>query len=313
MMKKLDEIKNLTQSIPSFKDVVEMDIQVDWIVEQAIPKKCVILLVGKSGIGKTWFMIRMIEAIIQGKEFLGMKTFPVPTFYIDFENPLPVIHDRLEKVMESWNMNENMAFYWHRYHDPAPPRIDSVDWQHYRKFLKEHRECLIIFDTLRSSQMQNLNDDQVAAKLMEKLKHLSDLGATTILLHHTPKYNANIFKSSGTIPDLSDHTLIMKDTKKPGIRRFGTLDKTRYGDFEIFYRHNGNFSFALENDPFLEEITPVVNFIKSNPACNQVTIKENFSNKYSSDSTWGAKLKKAEELELFKSEKRGKEKIYWIE
>jgi RecA-family ATPase len=312
-MKKLSEIENLTQSIPSFKAITELDIHVEWIVEQAVPKKCVILLVGRRGIGKTWFMIRMIEAIIQGKEFLGMPTIPITTFYIDFENPLPVIHDRLETVLQSWDMSENLAFYWHRYQEPAPPRIDSVDWEHYQRFLAENGECLIIFDTLRTSQMQNLNDDQVAARLMERLKHLSDLGATIILLHHTPKYDTTTFKASGTIPDLADHTLIMKDTNTHLVRSFGTLDKTRYGEFDTFYRHNGNFNFRLEQDPFLKEIAPIVQLIRNNPNCNQKFIKEHFPKKYASDSTWNSKLKKAEEMDLFKSERLKKERRYWIE
>jgi RecA-family ATPase len=312
-MKKLDEIENLTKSIPSFKAITELDIHVEWIVDTAIPKKCVILFVGRRGIGKTWFMIRMIESIIQGKDFLGMATTPIPTFYIDFENPLPVIHDRLEIVLQSWDMSEDLAFFWHRYHDPVPPRIDSVDWKCYTRFLKEHKECLIVFDTLRSSQTQNLNDDQVAAKLMERLKHLSDLGATIILLHHTPKYDTTTFKASGTIPDLADHTLIMKDTNTNLVRSFGTLDKTRYGDFETFYRHNGNFSFQLEQDPFLREVDPIVQIIRENPNCNQKFIKEHFPRKYSSDSTWNAKLRKAEEIGLFKSERIKKERRYWIE
>jgi hypothetical protein len=314
-MKKLNEIENLTQSLHTFKKITELDIQVEWIVEQAIPKKCVILFVGRHGIGKTWFMIRMIESILQNKDFLGMSTTQIPTLYVDFENPLPVIHDRLNIVLDGWAMNEGLAFYWHRYHDPAPPPTDSINWKYYEKFLKENGECLIIFDTLRSAQMQNLNDDQDSAKLMERFKHLSDIGGTIVLLHHPPKYNPEIPKASGTLPDLADHVLLIKDTKKRGVYCFSTLEKTRYDHFETYFTYNGNHNFVQRDDPFLAEINPVIQFIKEHSGCCQTDIKEAFPKQvpphYASSSTWDLKLKRAEELGLFQSKKEHNRRVYW--
>jgi hypothetical protein len=315
-MKKLNEIENLTQSLQTFDEVTELDIQVEWIVDKAIPKKCVIMFVGRRGIGKTWFMIRMIECILQGKDFLGMPTVQIPTFYVDFENPLPVIHDRLKTLKEGWKMKGYPAFYWHRYHDPAPPRIDSVGWVHYQRFLKENGECLIVFDTLRSAQMQNLNDDQDSAKLMERLKHLSDIGATVVLLHHTPKYDTTTFKASGTLADLADHMLILKDAKERGVYCYSTLEKTRYDEFEVYLTRNGNHDFAGRDDPFLAELAPIIQLIKEHPGCNQKFIKESFPQNiyphFSSDSTWKRKLDRAEELKLFTSKKTKKERNYWV-
>jgi hypothetical protein len=310
------DITNLSASLPSFDDIKHLDIHVEWIVEQAVPKNCVVLFAGRRGIGKTWFTFRMIENILQGKQFLGLNTTPIPVFYIDFENPLPVVVDRINILAETWETRNQPASYWHRYHDVAPPRIDTEHWIEYRRLVEESgNECLIVFDTLRSSQMQNINDDQDSAKIMERLKHLSDLGATVLLLHHTPKYDPTTFKGSGTIADLVDHVLLIKDTSDPGVYSYGTLEKTRYDHFEVFLTHAGNHDFVVQDDPFEQEMQGIVAFIKGNPGRNQSAIKKEFPAKvyphYSSASTWGAKLAKGEELGYFSSKKEGNQRLYY--
>ncbi|NIS63386.1 MAG: AAA family ATPase, partial [Proteobacteria bacterium] len=261
------------------KDLQELDISVTWAVESLIPCESITLISGRGGIGKTWLSIQLAEAVSKGAAFMGLATKRTPTVYIDFENSLPVLVERVRKV----GVSETL--FWHINNESRrPPRLDDEDWGLY-KYMPEG--SLLIFDTLRAAQSRDENDSRHMAFIMTRLKELRDLGFTIVLLHHTPKASDRIYKGSTAISDLADHVLSLykvKKTKPEEIQededdsdcyyRFGTRDKTRYEPFHIFLSFNPEKAFERAPDPDTEDLEKIHQLISEKDRLNQSQIFE---------------------------------------
>ncbi len=111
---------------------------------------------------------------------MGLTTQTADVAYIDFDNPWPVLIDRVKKI------GCHEVIFWHAVHDPKPPKLASPEWEVYKKF----KPGLILIDTLRSSQTKDENDSRQMSFVMDRLMELRNAGFTIVLLHHAPKGNA---------------------------------------------------------------------------------------------------------------------------
>ncbi len=249
-------------------ELQKVECTVGWVWDKQVPERSITLLSGKGGIGKTWLVLGLADAVSRGVPFLGLETKQMPVYYIDFENSLPVLVDRVRKI------NITDVRFWHNGDKVRPPKIDSQEFALY----KQLPPGLIIFDTLRASQSQDENDSRFMAMVMGKLKELRDLGFTIVILHHTPKSNDRTYKGSTAIFDLSDHVLglyrvkqgtanEMLDDNKKGTDNemedtndedeekvffIGTKDKTRYEPFHMFIQFDPERGFIPAPDPDTE-------------------------------------------------------------
>ena len=131
-----------------------------------------------------------------GEPFFSLDVMKMPDYYIDFENPLPEIADRMKKTGGSKNLK-----IWHLGHDPMPVRFDSDEWEIYKSF----PPGLFIIDSLRSSHLLEENSSKDASFIMGRFKEIRALGHTIILIHHESK--AGGYRGSTAWFDLSDHIL----------------------------------------------------------------------------------------------------------
>jgi hypothetical protein len=69
--------------------------EVEWAVEQLIPKNGVTLIIGDPGCGKTWQALSLGHAASLGGQFLGREVMRMAVLYLDRENPLGLIRERL--------------------------------------------------------------------------------------------------------------------------------------------------------------------------------------------------------------------------
>lgn len=246
------------------KEIQQLDIKVEWIIEKLLPKQSISLFHGKGGIGKTWLSLQLAAIVSKGKLFMGLSTIKEPVYYIDFENSLPVLVDRIKKL----GIEEPL--FWHNSFDTNPPKIDSPEWEAYKKLAPG----LLIVDTLRAFQLQDENDSRHMAIIMGRLKELREFGHTILLLHHTPKSNERTYKGSTAIFDLSDHVLSLYRTSKKDADdedesgqyyRFGTKEKTRYEPFHMFLTFEPREGFVEAQDPDTEdmkELGKIMNIFK---------------------------------------------------
>ena len=244
------------ENLETWSAIQEKDIKISWLVDKIIPENAVNVLYGAGGVGKTWLILDIARCIGNGKPWLdNHECVKRPVVYVDFENSLPVLNERLKKL----GTGEGV-FFWRANNKENPaPKLNSVRWEKYKELPEG---SVIIFDSLRSSQTGGENSSDAMAAIMGRLKILRDLGYTIILLHHTRK-NSNSIKGSSAIVDLSDHVLslnvvgrsergmsiILPDEEDIKLYRFGTAEKTRYIPYHVNLSFEADKGFVVADDP----------------------------------------------------------------
>lgn len=243
------------------------DVKIEWLLENLIPQGGITVFSGVGGSGKTYLCLQILDAIAEGREVFGLKTTKTPVFYIDHENPLAVMKDRLEKLA-----CENIQ-HWSLWSETPPPKLDSDDWILYKSLPKG---CLACFDSLRSIQDLDENSTKDMAFVMGRLKALREAGITPYILHHTPKSDPRTYRGAGPISDLADHTLNLFVGKQGTEGRiveegelaqpvfFGCSGKSRYEQHRILITFNPDGTgFALAEDPDNENLEGIRELILS--------------------------------------------------
>lgn len=242
-------------------EIRSLNIKIEWLIDGIIPKNAVTLFFGRGGIGKTTLAMQMCSAIASGQNFLGKDTQKTTVIYVDYENSLPVLSDRLKTV------GADDVLFWSSADDPK--KLDQQD-DVYLNLLRQNPNCLFVFDTLRSAQDGDENDSRFMAGVMKSVRKLRDYGATIVLLHHTKKSEDDVYKGSTAIFDLVDHVLGLYPVKKEKTTEesndeiakssgstffFGTKDKTRFMPSKNYLRFdNDRRLFMLADDPQIDHL-----------------------------------------------------------
>lgn len=258
----------------------QLNITIEWAIDRLLPRQSITLLHGRGGIGKTWLSLIMADAISKRIPFMGLDTVSMPVIFIDFENSLPVLVDRIKRI------GIEDVLFWHNSNELLrPPKLDKEDWNLYQQLPEG---SLLIYDTLRASQGQDENDSRHMAFILSRLKELRDKGFTILLLHHAPKSNDRTYKGSTAILDLADHVLSLHKVKKGNpeggeieddddqncLYRLGTKDKTRYEPFHIFMAFDKAQGFVKALDPDEEDLQGIYEILQERGTLNQKQIFE---------------------------------------
>lgn len=266
----------LLDSLLKWNDILTLDIQTEYILDKLIPKGSITQLFGRGGIGKTSLCLQIARAVAEGLPFADLQTIKTPVYFIDFENPLSVLKERVTYIGNTENV-----YIWHISGNPMPPRLDTKEWELY----KELPAGLLIFDTLRAAHLSDENNSKDMAIVIARLKELREAGFTILLLHHTPKGNEGIYKGSTALLDLVDHVLSLesvKDTEnesiefdKDNLYRLGVRIKTRYEPYHIFLKFNPEIKgFELAKDPSIEVLEAIHELLEDKEELNTNQIYE---------------------------------------
>lgn len=310
---------NISNSLKRGSELQALELQVEWLIDRLIPERSVTLLHGRGGLGKTWICLQIANAIAEGQEFLSLKTKTRPVVYIDFENSLPLLIERLRKL------NIKNVLFWHLSAELKPPKLDSKDYIFFKDL---PHESLLIFDTLRAAHNGDENSSKDMSFVLGRLKELRELGFTILLNHHTGKADERIYKGSTAISDLADHVLSLHKIKRSNFEdidddlepgpgdffRFGTREKTRYEPYHLFLTFDpeaGGFLFA--DDPDQENLNAIAEFIKTaDHTLNQTEIFDwaKAELEIKKKVKLSSLLKKGEKLRLWISRKEGYRRLY---
>jgi AAA domain-containing protein len=164
-----------------------------WIVEGLIPARCITILVGNSGEGKTPLLYQQALCIAAGIDFLGMPVARGHVLVLDFENGLGE-SDKLIQSLAShlsisevpaeltlWNGNDAVSQF-----GQLGYRVPDIitDWAN----STGDAEKLVIIDSLGSLTAAAEEKNRQALDFMQLLRELNRKCGTTICFcHHRRK------------------------------------------------------------------------------------------------------------------------------
>lgn len=247
-------VLDLNVLLPTFEQIAKFDRHIEYTVQGAIPQESITLIPGRGGLGKSWLAQQLGNCIAEGQPFCGLPTKKSLVYFVDYENSLSMLCDRA-RILGPSSMR-----LWHISNDVQPPRFDSPDWILFKSLFPG----VLIIDTLRSCQLGDENSSKDMAMVMGRFKELRELGFTIILLHHTQKADARIYKGSTAILDLCDHVLGLEKVKDVGSDqvvdddeshlpfRLGTREKTRFEPFAMYLKFDATKGFSTAVNPEIE-------------------------------------------------------------
>jgi replicative DNA helicase len=238
---------------------------VSYIVRDLIPTGSVVLLAGTPGIGKSSVALNLAITCAMGAEFLGHRCRWIKCLYLDKENALPLVQQRMSlyadcslpelKIWGGWVLDE-------------PPMVGDprlVQWA------AEHRP-LIIFDSLLRFHDADENSASEMRGVMKHLRRLAEVGATVLVLHHRSKSDNSKYRGSSDIVAAVDIAFSLEE--KDGLLELHCF-KSRYGPEQSLRFHadfaKGIFEIAEEkaDKKEAEELEVICKFIGDNPGATQ--------------------------------------------
>lgn len=236
-----------TKLVYNFQEVVEADIQIEWLLESAIPTQGLGVITGQPGVGKTQLAIQMAASFALGKEILGWqnRVGEQKVLFMSLEMELMALKllmtnmaPMYEPVMRK--LAKNLDFYavntWLSL-DKAP----AVAF--FENLLREYKPDVVVVDSLSRVVSGTLSDETTAKELMHQLNKLRrTYQCSFIFVHHDKKrgrdQNGPAILSDmlgfQTISANFDWAISLSKTEERGIL---TLD-------------NIKSRFAVERDPF---------------------------------------------------------------
>lgn len=173
------------KTIFSLAELMKSDLApVDYYIEPIIPKNNVIIIGGKPGSFKSFFMLLMGISMVNSEYLLGK--FKVTNNYkillYDLENGPRVIYQRTKYTMNGLGITDYNALHGLL----IEPNFDRNDIE--KEFNKAKDFDIIILDSYRRFLKGDESDSQITDMFYKNfLKPLKALGKTIIILHHFRK------------------------------------------------------------------------------------------------------------------------------
>jgi|SRR6185437_10298269 len=141
-------------------------------IRPELPRGAVVALTGDAGSGKS------TVATAWARDAYRLKG--IPSLFLDRENPLNVIADRLSRL--GTEDGPGLRFWGGWLPDEAP----MPDSPLVRQWAAEHRGIVVV-DSFSAYLDGDQNDASVCRLFMHKLRRLADVGSTVVILHHSGK------------------------------------------------------------------------------------------------------------------------------
>src|SRR5438128_8273927 len=116
--------RNIIRAWDEIPDVMTMAApRIEWVVEGIIPRASVTLLAGEPGSYKSWLALALLRGAVAGEKFLERQCAALSVLYLDRENPLTVVRERLAMLgVESLGS----ARIWGGWLPDSPPAIGDM-------------------------------------------------------------------------------------------------------------------------------------------------------------------------------------------
>ena len=208
---------------------------IDWLIEDVVPRAQVGVIYGASGSGKTFFALDMACAVQRGGVWRLKQIEQADTFYVAAEAGNGI----KKRIAAYLQHNGPGAMPWFVDYQPNLATLESVHAISKSIKLRSQNAGLIFLDTLALSHDGDENSSKDMSLVLRHCKILSDdTGALVVLVHHTGKDETKGMRGSSSLYAGADFVLevVAKDKDRTMI-----VDKLKDGE------RGAKFGFSLQS------------------------------------------------------------------
>jgi hypothetical protein len=252
--------------------VFSLKASLNWRTDGMIAEGSVSLICAESNTGKTWFAYYLAGCVAHGIPVLGKPVRACKVLYLDGENPLYVVKQRL---MDLGISETSSLIVWGGWNDSPPvgPQDPLV-----MEFAQQHKG-LIIYDSLIEFHPGSEQSSTETRAFMRQFRALANLGATVVILHHTGKAEtAKLYRGSSDIKASVDTAYVLARTTEETQELRGlsmTCFKSRLAppqDFGMIFEKGRGFISSEEVKPFARTKAAITEILTANPKSNQAQV-----------------------------------------
>ena len=197
--------------------------EIKYLIEPEVPKGALVLVTGAPGSGKSTLVMHWsMQMALAGNEVL----------YLDRDNPLFIAQERIERF---GGKTVDGLMYWglwtkDAHGEPLEPPYPDSDFL--KEAVRQMKNPVVVFDTFATFSNGDENDNAVVGATFKRLRHLTNLGATVLVIHHKGKNAASKYRGASAMEGAVDAGVEVVGTVEEGqltrieVRTF----KTRIGD-----------------------------------------------------------------------------------
>ena len=206
-------------SLSQIPSVFGLESKLNWRVEGMIAQGSITMICAESGTGKTWFGYYLAGCVANNIPVLGQPVLGCKVLYLDGENPLYVAKQRLKDLGILDSADLKMWGGWNTSPPPGPSDSLVID------FAREHKG-LILYDSLIEFHSGSEQSSTETRSFMRHFRHLANLGASVIVLHHSGKAETSkLYRGSSDIKAAVDTAYALTRTG-PELAELGDLALT---------------------------------------------------------------------------------------
>lgn len=201
------------QQVFTINELLNAEFQLDWLVENMIPKGTINFISAESGIGKSRITLQLAEAMAAGKQFLEWPIDrKIKTMYLSLEMDRYMLKHFSEGLSGGTDYAKDISDNLLLVPVGNPISLVSEDGIKYIEYLIEtHRPEIIFIDALGSLTLGELSEVE-AKSIMTKLKgFIGEYGTTFYIIHHNRKPPSAQAKSAPTLADVYGNQYIVTD------------------------------------------------------------------------------------------------------
>jgi AAA domain/DnaB-like helicase N terminal domain len=236
--------------------------EIGWVVQDLIPAQGVTIIAGEAGSGKTWLALALARALTFGGKFLNRETRLARVLYLDRENPLSLIRDRLLALFGGPSDFRP----WGLWCSDQPPMIGDSRLLEFAR-----QEPVLIVDSMIRFHTADENSATQMAPVMASLRKLATAGASVVVLHHKSKSETSSYRGSSDIVAGADAAFAL--VKHDELLELRTI-KNRFAA-ETTVEIHADFAagtFSLSDTPGPEsmaEVDRLADIIRDSPGLSQ--------------------------------------------
>ncbi|MGC1647903.1 MAG: AAA family ATPase [Candidatus Sulfotelmatobacter sp.] len=243
--------------------------EIGWIVQDLIPARGITIIAGEAGAGKTWLALALARALTFGVDFLDRSTRVSPVLYLDKENPLSLVRDRLLALFGG----PSGLRPWGLWCADQPPMIGDPRLLEFAR-----QEPVLIVDSMIRFHTADENSATQMAPVMADLRQLATAGATVVVLHHKSKSETSSYRGSSDIVAGADVAFAL--AKRDELLTLRTIKNRFAAETTVEIRADfvaGTFSLSgTVGRECMPEVDRVADIIRDSPGLSQNEVVKRF-------------------------------------